>query len=501
MAALIAREKIIVGVTGDVMLAKKSNAHLLEPLEERIAAVKQFITTLRSTMPPLKQDVVELADVCGPAGSEADLQALLVTEETIAGADTIAKVRSERELPPLERYVIGVLGAGGETDVKGDAAELAAAKVGSTAIRKWLAERPPALQARARRRNKVRYGLASPSGSGDATDRPRPMAASVPALGLSNRAVFEGQAQQPEVNELGRTLPAQSDAPVSGSAFTRPPVEEELLVSTLWPELDKLYGHGYELHAIDASPDDSGRLVATSCKSTTPEHAVVRVYDRLDNWREVGVLAGHSLTITRIRFSPNGKWVLTVSRDRSWRLHRRNISQGSGVSLFPVVHKDAAHARIIWDAAWADDSRTFATASRDKSVKVWRLSPGATALSASKDTAPQADANEAFSLVASVSRLAEPATAVAFDVADRLAVGLDNGDVLVYQLEGAAEGSGMVLRLIVSLKRHHTAAVNELAWKPPSAEAEEDESADAGTGEGLLLSAGDDGAVRLVRIE
>lgn len=71
------------------------------------------------------------------------------------------------------------------------------------------------------------------------------------------------------------------------------------------------------------------KLAATACKATAPEHAVVRLYDT-DTWQPVGEpLAGHSLTVTGIAFSPDDKHVLSVSRDRSWRLFERD---DSGVS-------------------------------------------------------------------------------------------------------------------------------------------------------------------------
>jgi WD40 repeat protein len=35
--------------------------------------------------------------------------------------------------------------------------------------------------------------------------------------------------------------------------------------------------------------------------------------------------------------------------------------------------KRAAHSRIIWSCSWAPSSRWFATVSRDKSLRIWRL--------------------------------------------------------------------------------------------------------------------------------
>lgn len=60
----------------------------------------------------------------------------------------------------------------------------------------------------------------------------RPAGATVPPLGLSNKAVDEVIAQNT----------------VSQSAITtRPPFEAELASMTLWPEVEKVFGHGYEV--------------------------------------------------------------------------------------------------------------------------------------------------------------------------------------------------------------------------------------------------------------
>jgi len=72
--------------------------------------------------------------------------------------------------------------------------------------------------------------------------------------------------------------------------------------------------------SISLAVSNSRKLVATACKATTAEHAVIRIYEA-DRWTLLGnPLEGHSLTVTRISFSPDDRLVLTVSRDRSWRL-------------------------------------------------------------------------------------------------------------------------------------------------------------------------------------
>jgi elongator complex protein 2 len=86
---------------------------------------------------------------------------------------------------------------------------------------------------------------------------------------------------------------------------------------------------------------------------------------------------------------------LTVGRDRGWRLFERDAApvEGEGVKegeeegergYSPVGGQGKPHARIIWDcsfsplfrpAAAGDEEKEdmlFATASRDKTVKVWR---------------------------------------------------------------------------------------------------------------------------------
>lgn len=55
--------------------------------------------------------------------------------------------------------------------------------------------------------------------------------------------------------------------------FLEPPPEETLMQNTLWPETQKLYGHGFEVYALCAT--SNGKLLASSCKATSAEHAEI----------------------------------------------------------------------------------------------------------------------------------------------------------------------------------------------------------------------------------
>ncbi|KAI8321806.1 WD40 repeat-like protein [Martensiomyces pterosporus] len=233
--------------------------------------------------------------------------------------------------------------------------------------------------------------------------------ASLPVLGLSNKAVEEeqvrvareaseasggaGQASNDNYEIRQTHTEVQATASIlakdGGGSVTSPPLEEHLLRHTLWPEVDKLYGHPYEIFSVAAS--HSGDWIATSCKAASEKHANIRLYSTR-TWqpppatRSAAPLSAHALTITRLRFSPPtaagddtptttatqdaDKYLLSVSRDRSWAVFTR--VQKSTLGPYRLAHRQMkAHARIIWDAAWAPDARFFATASRDKSVKLW----------------------------------------------------------------------------------------------------------------------------------
>ncbi|XP_014663840.1 PREDICTED: elongator complex protein 2-like [Priapulus caudatus] len=201
-----------------------------------------------------------------------------------------------------------------------------------------------------------------------------PEGASVPALGLSNKAVFSAGEKivndelsiQPHPNEQ---YPELYFKPVR---LLEPPSEEDLLQNTLWPEIQKLYGHGYELYSVASNHERT--IVASVCKASKPEHAAVILWDT-SSWRQMCQLRSHQLTVTQLAFSPDDRYLLSVSRDRTWSLFKRTQSE-QGLQFERVGYSDkktGIHSRIIWACAWSHDNKHFATASRDKKVVMWQV--------------------------------------------------------------------------------------------------------------------------------
>ncbi|KAI0362418.1 Nucleotidylyl transferase [Trametes cingulata] len=135
MGAWIASEKLIVGITDDALLGKKEYKEVLEPLSIRTARTRAFLELFR---PGIVHDIVPINDVYGPTGWDPNVQALVVSKETLPGASSIAKRREEQSLPPLKTFVIDVISATEASVDAGDAALLKTAKMSSTYIREWI---------------------------------------------------------------------------------------------------------------------------------------------------------------------------------------------------------------------------------------------------------------------------------------------------------------------------------------------------------------------------
>ena len=107
----------------------------------------------------------------------------------------------------------------------------------------------------------------------------------------------------------------------AASRFQVRPLEEALCQDTLWPETHKLYGHGNDVYALAACPRGSALVSASRAQSAAS--AEIRVWDcGHADYAQCQTLHGHALTVTQMRFSRDGAFLLSVSRDRSICIHR-----------------------------------------------------------------------------------------------------------------------------------------------------------------------------------
>ncbi|KAI9762303.1 MAG: hypothetical protein M4579_000451 [Chaenotheca gracillima] len=282
-----------------------------------------------------------------------------------------------------------------------------------------------------------------------------PEAANVPVLGLSNKAV---QVQDDD-EEGGEVVNGERDAVDPASVVHKstldtdqPPLEEHLARHTLWPESEKLYGHGYEISAVACS--HNGRVVATACRASSIDHAVIRLYDAKD-WREIKPsLTAHSLTVARLRFSGDDRFLLSVGRDRQWALFERDPEDEVQYKLLSSNPK--GHSRMILDAAWApvEAGRVFATAGRDKLVKLW---VGSQNLSEEGFTAKASTSAESPVTAVDILR-ALPGGAIV------VAMGTETGRIQIW----IVDSKDMATRDVVTLESRSSPSrsITQLSWRP-----------------------------------
>uniref|UniRef100_A0A8C1URD5 Elongator complex protein 2 n=1 Tax=Cyprinus carpio TaxID=7962 RepID=A0A8C1URD5_CYPCA len=293
-----------------------------------------------------------------------------------------------------------------------------------------------------------------------------PEGASTPALGLSNKAVFQGdlasQSPQQDSEDFNSLSDQYKESYFQSLKLTEPPKEDDLLQNTLWPEVQKLTNL-----LVDAGVKNLHDLRVS--QASKPEHAAILLWSTT-SWKQLQSLPCHSLTVTQMAFSPNGHLLLAVSRDRTWSLWRQgNPDSDTGhFSLYANTSKDTAvHTRIIWSCDWSSDSKYFVTSSRDKKVIIWGHC-------GSGDSVGECE-GESVTPCSSVLDVGDSATAVSIcpylcsDQSFLLAVGLENGKIALYKwrpLEDLSSGSDWSKCGETDACQSHTLTVKRLRWRP-----------------------------------
>ncbi|EYB93540.1 hypothetical protein Y032_0181g865 [Ancylostoma ceylanicum] len=104
-AALLASESVVCGVTDKAMIQKKSLWELIEPVSSRIRAVEDFIADVSDSVVCLAEPI---EDPFGPSTRIPDLEAIVVSQETIKGGEAVNR---EKNMSQLDMVTIDLLEA------------------------------------------------------------------------------------------------------------------------------------------------------------------------------------------------------------------------------------------------------------------------------------------------------------------------------------------------------------------------------------------------------
>ena len=97
--------------------------------------MRKFLTLIARD---LELELVPIQDVYGPTAYDPEISGLVISEETRAGAQSIAELRKEKGLQTLDVFEIEVIGDGGG---KVGVEKMAEEKMSSTKIRERLVQK------------------------------------------------------------------------------------------------------------------------------------------------------------------------------------------------------------------------------------------------------------------------------------------------------------------------------------------------------------------------
>lgn len=105
-ASTVCNDKLLIGITHEDLLRKKKLVELLQPYHKREEALLDFLKVIN---PNLNIKTVPISDPIGPAGTDPDLDVLVVSQETIKGIGFVNSARCDNGLETLDSVCVDLV--------------------------------------------------------------------------------------------------------------------------------------------------------------------------------------------------------------------------------------------------------------------------------------------------------------------------------------------------------------------------------------------------------
>ena len=103
------------------------------------------------------------------------------------------------------------------------------------------------------------------------------------------------------------------------------------------------------------------------------------VFRCASEWKSLGEFPHHKLNVTGLEFSKDGRFLISVSRDRTWALWEVTVMDSSVAKVekksracISVLETGSSHTRALWVGTWDPNCNFFATGARDKKLMMWK---------------------------------------------------------------------------------------------------------------------------------
>jgi WD40 repeat protein len=144
---------------------------------------------------------------------------------------------------------------------------------------------------------------------------------------------------------------------------------------TIWDaengkQVTTLKAHSDNVWSVCFSPDGSRLATASGMGRNNIRRTLygsVKIWDTLTN-EVVHSLDGHSSTVLKVTFSPDGKQLASSSADDTIQLW--DVDTGKRLRIFK------GHTDSVWNVAFSPDGQTLASSGMDETVRLWNVNTG-----------------------------------------------------------------------------------------------------------------------------